>query len=78
MAAAARAVARASSTEITQAACSWATRAGDWDRSIGPVDGPAPVIADLASFSVVSEPTHRQWYACGQLAPGGPGGRAGR
>src|SRR5215831_19788391 len=55
IAAAARAVARASSTAVTQAACSWAARAGDCDRSIGPVDGPAPLIADLASFSRVSE-----------------------
>ena len=57
-AAAARAVARASSTEITQAACSWRIRAGDCDRRIGPVDGPAPLIADLASFSAVSDPIH--------------------
>ena len=60
-AAAARAVARASSTAITQAACSWATRAGEQERSIGPVDGPAPLIADLASFRQVSDPIHRQW-----------------
>ena len=60
-AAAARAAARASSMAVTQAACSWATRAGDCDRSIGPVDGPAPLIADLASFRQVSEPIHRQW-----------------
>src|SRR5690349_9801911 len=58
--AAARAVARASSTAVTQAACSWAARAGECDRSIGPVDGPAPLIADLASFRQVSEPTQRQ------------------
>ena len=61
IAAAARAVARASSTAVTQAACSWATRAGDPERSIAPVDGPAPLIADLASFSAVSDPIHRQW-----------------
>ena len=60
-AAAARARARASSTAVTQAACSWRTRAGDAERSIGPVDGPAPVMADLASFRQVSEPIHRQW-----------------
>ena len=60
-AAAARAVARASSMAVTQAACSWAIRAGDADRSIGPVDGPAPLIADLASFREVSDPIHRQW-----------------
>ena len=34
---------------------------GDPERSIAPVEGPAPLIADLASFSVVSEPIHRQW-----------------
>ena len=61
IAAAARASARVGSTAVTQAACSWATRAGDPDRSIGPVDGPAPLMADLASFSEVSEPIHRQW-----------------
>src|SRR2546430_16834755 len=55
-AAAARAVARASSTAVTQAACSWRTRAGEQERSIGPVDGPAPLIADLASFRQVSDP----------------------
>ena len=60
IAAAARAAARASSTAVTQAACSWATRAGDCERSIGPVDGPAPLIADLASFREVSDPIHRQ------------------
>ena len=31
----------------------------DCDRRIGPVDGPAPLMADLASFSRVSEPIHR-------------------
>ena len=60
-AAAARATARASSTAITQAACSCAARAGDAERSIGPVDGPAPLMADLASFRQVSDPIHRQW-----------------
>src|SRR6516165_53022 len=60
-AAAARARARASSTAVTQAACSWAIRAGEQERSIGPVDGPAPLIADLASFRQVSEPIHLQW-----------------
>ena len=59
-AAAARAVARASSTAVTQAACSWVIRAGDCERSIGPVEGPAPLIADLASLRQVSEPAHRQ------------------
>src|SRR5271170_1226008 len=44
MPAAARAAARASSVAVIQAACSWATRAGDCERSIGPVDGPAPRI----------------------------------
>ena len=60
IAAAARAMARASSTAVTQAACSWAIECGDWERSIAPVDGPAPLIADLASFSAVSDPIHRQ------------------
>src|ERR1700746_2452941 len=50
IAAAARGAARASSVAVTQAACSCAIRAGEADRSIGPVDGPAPLIADLASF----------------------------
>src|ERR1019366_2143346 len=59
-AAAARAVARTSSAAVTQAACSWATRAGEPERSIGPVDGPAPLIADLDSFRQVSDPIHRQ------------------
>src|SRR6266581_1162130 len=57
--AAARPVARASSVAVTQAACSCAIRAGEDDRSIGPVDGPAPLIADLASFKAVSDPIHR-------------------
>jgi len=35
-------------------------RAGDAERSIGPVDGPAPLMADLASFRQVSDPIHRQ------------------
>ena len=55
------AAARASSTAVTQAACSWRIRAGDAERRIGPVDGPAPLIADLASLRQVSEPIHRQW-----------------
>ena len=29
------------------------------------MDGPAPLIADLASFSEVSDPIHRQWV-CGR------------
>ena len=60
MAAAARAVARASSVAVTQSACSAAIMAGQVERSIGPVDGPAPLIADLASFRQVSDPIHRQ------------------
>jgi hypothetical protein len=32
-----------------------------WLQRIGPVDGPAPLMADLASFRAVSEPIHRQW-----------------
>ena len=59
-AAAARATARASSTAVTQAACSCAIRAGDAERSIAPVDGPAPLIADFASFNAVSDPIHCQ------------------
>ena len=58
-AAAARAVARTSSVAVTQAACSCWTRPGDCDRNIGPVDGPAPLIAGLASFRAVSDPSHR-------------------
>src|ERR1019366_4011103 len=54
-AAAARAVARTSSAAVTQAACSRPTRAGEPERSIGPVDGPAPLIADLDSFRQVSD-----------------------
>src|SRR3954465_10343014 len=46
-AAGARATGRARPVAVTQAACSWAIRAGDWDRSIAPVGGPAPLIADL-------------------------------
>jgi hypothetical protein len=57
--AAARAVARTSSAAVTQAACSWAIMSGQRDRKIGPVDGPAPRIADLASRSAVSDPSHR-------------------
>jgi hypothetical protein len=60
-AAAARAAARASSTAVIQAACSWAIRAGECERSIGPVNGPAPLIADLASFRQVSEPRLAPW-----------------
>jgi hypothetical protein len=57
MPAAASAAARAGSTAMIQAACSWATRRPD--RSIGPVDGPASLIADLASFRQVSDRIHR-------------------
>src|SRR5260370_21515960 len=70
IAAAARAAARASSVAVTQAACSWAIRAGDCERSIGPVDGPAPLIADLASFRQVSDPIHRQWQAAASTPAG--------
>ena len=55
---------------VTQAACSWAIRAGDCERSIAPVDGPAPLIADLASFSEVSDPIHRQWYPAASTPAG--------
>jgi hypothetical protein len=56
--AAARAAARTSSQAVTQAACSWRIRSGQRDRKIGPADGPAPRIADLASRSAVSDPSH--------------------
>ena len=69
-AAAARAVARASSTAITRAACSWRAWAGEPGRSTGPVDGPAPLIADLASFRQVPEPVHRQRQACASWPAG--------
>src|SRR6266542_1066538 len=59
--AAARATARVSSTAVVHAGCSWAIRAGEAERRIAPVDGPAPLMVDLASLSVVSEPIHRQW-----------------
>ena len=40
------------------------------ERSIGPADGPDSRIADLASFRVVSEPVHRQWYASASIPAG--------
>src|SRR5258708_9775 len=58
--AALRARARVSSVPQIQAACSAVTRAGLFERKIGPADGPAPVIADFASFRAVSDPGHRQ------------------
>ena len=57
--AAARAAARASSAAVIQAACSWRIMSGVCDRKIGPVEGPAPRMADLASRSAVSGPFHR-------------------
>jgi len=57
---AARARARMSSVPQIQAACSWAISSGVAERKIGPVDGPAPVMADFASFRAVSDPAHRQ------------------
>ena len=33
---------------------------GVFERRIGPAEGPAPAMADLASFSAVSDPVHRQ------------------
>ena len=51
--AAARAAARTSSQAVTQAACSWRIMSGVRDRKIGPVEGPAPRMADLASRSAV-------------------------
>jgi hypothetical protein len=79
IAAAVRAAARASSTAVTQAACSWATRAGECERNISPVDGPAPLIADLATFRQVSEPgPHPAVGADQRLRWVGLVGRAGR
>lgn len=49
----------ASSTAVTEATCSWVIFAGDAERSIGLVDGPAPLMADLASVGAVFEPIHR-------------------
>ena len=68
--AAARAAARTSSTAVIQAACSWAIMSGQCDRKIGPVEGPAPRIADLASRSAVSDPSHRRLYAAASTAAG--------
>jgi hypothetical protein len=59
--AAARVVARVSSVAVTQAACSWATWSGEAEGSIAPVEDPAPLMVDLASFRAVSEPIQRQW-----------------
>jgi len=58
---------------VPRAGKNGAERAGSGQAAIGPQtlisagalrvarQGPAPLIADLASFSVVSEPIHRQW-----------------
>ena len=54
-----RATARTSSQAVIQAACSCRIMSGQCDRKIGPVEGPAPRIADLASRSAVSDPSHR-------------------
>src|SRR6266536_2197271 len=56
--AAARARLRMSSVPQIQAACSAVISSGACERMIGPVDGPAPVMADFASFSEVSDPVH--------------------
>ena len=37
-----------------------AISSGVAERKIGPVEGPAPVMADFASFRAVSDPVHRQ------------------
>jgi len=68
--AAERARARHSPVPQTQAACSWSTRSGLFERKIGPEDGPAPVIADLASFRDVSGPGHRHAYAAASWSAG--------
>src|ERR1019366_2680295 len=59
---------RAAVNEISRGWTTWparlplraATATGEPERSIGPVDGPAPLIADLDSFRQVSDPIHRQ------------------
>src|SRR5436305_11739038 len=61
--AATRPTARTSSVAVIQAACSCLIRAGDCDRKIGPLEGPAPVMEDLASLRAVSDPSHRHRYA---------------
>src|SRR5260370_23981501 len=58
MPAAARAAARASSVAVIQAACSWAIRAGECERRIGHVEGPATLIAALGDFVLDSVPRH--------------------
>src|SRR6266568_4404591 len=68
--AAARARARMSSVPQIQAACSCVISSGAAERKIGPVDGPAPVMADFASFREVSDPVHRQAYAAASWAAG--------
>ena len=60
--AAAQASARMSSVPQIQAACSWVISSGAAERKIGPVEGPAPVMADFASFRAVSDPGHRHAY----------------
>jgi len=57
--AASRATPRVISVAAAQAASSCRARPGDWERSIGPADGPAPSSAVLASRSAVSDPSHR-------------------
>ena len=44
---------------VIHAACSWRIMSGVRDRKIGPVEGPAPRMADLAPRSAVSDPSHR-------------------
>src|SRR5271165_664094 len=68
--AAVRAAARTSSQAVIQAACSCRIMSGQCDRKIGPVEGPAPRMADLASRSAVSDPSHRHLYAAASTPAG--------
>ena len=68
--AAARATPRVISVAAAQAASSCRTRPGDWERSIGPADGPAPRRPALASRSAVSDPSHRHLYRAARSAAG--------
>ena len=59
MAAAERVAARTSWCRRHQAARSWRISSGLAERRIAPVPGPASWMADMASRSAVSEPSHR-------------------
>ena len=43
---------------------------GQCDRKIGPVEGPAPQMADLASRSAVSDPSHYHLQAAASVPAG--------